>query len=213
MFDRFNDDAREALVYAQEEVRLLGHHELGTEHLLVGVLRTSGEPAQAVLQVSLEQVRDRLLGIRPPSKGSSSGHIPFTANAKKAMELALRTALELGQGRVTTAHLLAGLVKVDDPIVSEALVGQGVDPGQAYLRARTWAANEPQAVREPGDAATPTRGSQPVTDLQHQRDVLARALRRYGHHEEACRAPDPECTCGFEEALDLANNEDPGAPS
>ncbi len=214
MFDRFDDDAREAMVYAQEEVRLLGHHELGAEHLLVGVLRTSGEPAQAVLQVSLEQVRDRLLGIRPPSKGSSSGHIPFTANAKKAMELALRTSLELGQGRVTTAHLLAGIMKVDDPLVSGALLGLGVDPAQAYLRARTWATGtEPVAGGEPGEVATPIRHAKSVADLQQQRDVLARALRRYGHHEQACRAPDPGCTCGFDEALDLANNGDQDAPS
>lgn len=117
MFDRFDDDAREAVGYAQEGLRLRGDHELGAEHLLLGVLRTSGEPAQAVLRVSLEQVRDRLLCTGPPGKGSSSGHIPFTANAKRAMELALRTSLELGQGRVTTAHLLAGIVKVDDPAV------------------------------------------------------------------------------------------------
>ena len=214
MFDRFDDDARTAVVYAQEELRLLGHHELGAEHLLVGVLRTSGEPAQAVLQASLEQVRERLLGARPPSKGSSSGHIPFTANAKKAMELALRTSLELGEGRVTTAHLLAGIVKVEDPLVSGALVGLGVDPAQAYLRARIWASgDESQAVREPGEADTPIPRSQSVVDLQQQRDVLASALRRYGHHEEACRAPDSGCTCGLDEALDLANNADQDTPS
>lgn len=180
----------------------------------MGVLRTSGEPAQAVLQVSLEQVRHRLLGTRLPSKGSPSGHIPFTANAKKAMELALRTSLELGQGRVTTAHLLAGIMKVDDPLVSGALVRLGVDPAQAYLRARTWASgDDPPAVGEPGEAATPIRRSQSVANLQQQRDGLARALRRYGHHEEACRAPDPGCTCGFDEALDLANNGEQDAPS
>ena len=207
MFDRFDDDAREAVGYAQEEVRLLGHHELGAEHLLVGVLRTGGEPAQAVLQVSLERVRDRLLAIRPPGKGSSSGHLPLTANVKKAMELALRNSLELGQDRVSPAHLLAGLVKVDDPWVSGALIGLGVDPAQAYLRARTWATGEePPAGGEPGETATPMRRAPSVADLQQQRDGLARALRRYGHHDQACRAPDPGCTCGFGEALDLADD-------
>ncbi len=176
MFDRFDDVAREAVVYAQEEVRLRGHHQLGAEHLLLGVLRTSEDLAHAVLQVSLEQVRDRLLGTGPPGKGSSSGHIPFTANAKRAMELALRTSLELGQGRVTTAHLLAGMLKVDDPLVSGALVGLGVDPAQAYLRARTWATgDQPGVVREPEEAAEPVRGSRSGADLQQQRGDSAGA--------------------------------------
>ncbi len=144
MFERFDDDARQAVVLAQEELRLLGHHELGAEHLLVGVLRTAGEAAHIALQASLEQVRDRLFGSRSPNEGPSSGHIPFTPNAKKALELAVRTALELGQGRVTTAHLLAGIVNVDDPLVSGALVGLGVDPAEAYLRARAWAVDGDQ---------------------------------------------------------------------
>lgn len=207
MFDRFDDDAREAVVYAQEELRLLGHHELGAEHLLVGVLRASGEPAEAALQVSLEQVRDRLLGTRPSRLGSSSGHVPFTANAKKAMELALRTSLELGHGRVATAHLLAGVVKVDDPLVAGALIGLGVDPAQAYRRARTWAGDDaPQVGREPGEAAMAIPRSQFVAEIQPRLEVLARALRRYGHHEVGCRAPGAACSCGLAEALDVASS-------
>ena len=207
MFDRFDNDAREAVVYAQEELRLMGHHELGAEHLLMGVLRASGDPAEAALQVSLGRVRERLVGTRPSGLGSSSGHVPFTANAKKAMELALRTSLELGQSRVTTAHLLAGIVKVDDSLVSGVLIGLGVDPAQAYLRARTWAGDDaPQVRREPGEAAMPIPRSQSVAECSAQLGILARALRRYGHHEEGCRAQEAACSCGLAEALDLASN-------
>ncbi|GAA5015560.1 hypothetical protein GCM10023258_00380 [Terrabacter aeriphilus] len=209
VFDRFDNDAREAVVYAQEELRSMGHHELGAEHLLIGVLRAGGGAAEAALQVSLLRVRERLVGTRPSRLGSSSGHIPFTANAKMAMELALRTSLELGQSRVTTAHLLAGVVKVDDPLVSGALIGLGVDPAEAYLRARTWAGDDaPLAERDPGETAEQRPRAPSEAELQRKLGVLAIALRRYGHHEGGCRTPDAACSCGLAEALDLASNRD-----
>jgi len=222
MFDRFDDDARRAVVYAQEEARLANHHDIGAEHLLMGVLRITDELAPVVLHTSLEQVRDQLVGIRPPGDRSPSGHIPFTGNAKTAMELALRTSLELGQNHITTAHLLAGILNVDDRVVTRALTGLNVDPAEAYLRARTWATITTSDERRPsppqgdwGAAAhgqnmtdKPTRLAQAIPDPAQQRDSLARALQRYGRHEEDCPAPATECTCGLDEALNLPIREE-----
>src|SRR5690348_7665358 len=84
-FTRFSLAARQAVVTAQEEARTLGHNHVGTEHLLLGVLRQAPELAD----LSPDDVRAQLR----PSEGQPTGQIPFTPAAKKALELALRSAL------------------------------------------------------------------------------------------------------------------------
>lgn len=221
MFDRFDEDARAAVVYGQEEARLAMHADIGAEHLLLGVLRSTDELAPAVLQTSPEQVREQVRDIRPPADRPPNGHIPFTENAKSAMEQALRFSLDVGQDRITPAHLLVGVLNVGDRVVTLALTGLNVDPAEAYNRARTWARitttkQHRRSLRgRPEQAASGervddsgTRLAQVMGDLVQQRDALARALRRYGRHEEPCRAPTAVCTCGLDVARAIASHED-----
>lgn len=149
MFDRFNDDARAAVVYGQEEARLAMHPDIGAEHLLLGILRSTDELAPAVLQTSPEQVREQVRGIRPPAGRPPAGHIPFTQNAKSAMEQALRVSLGLGQDRITPAHLLVGVLNVGDRVVTVALTGLNVDPAEAYQRAQRGRPSRRQSDRGP----------------------------------------------------------------
>src|SRR5579863_7434264 len=99
MFERFTDQARRVVVLAQEEARLLNHNYIGTEHLLLGVIREGdGLAGRALtdLGVSLEAVRDQVLVIIGHGERMPTGHIPFTPRAKKVLELSLREALQLG---------------------------------------------------------------------------------------------------------------------
>src|SRR4249920_2572462 len=98
MFERFTDRARRVVVLAQEEARVLNHNYLGTEHLLLGLLRESEGVAAKTLEslgISLEAVRQEVEGIIGQGQQAPSGHIPFTKRAKKALELSLREALSL----------------------------------------------------------------------------------------------------------------------
>lgn len=220
MFDRFDEDARAAVVYGQEEARLAMHGDIGAEHLLLGILRSTDELASAVLQTSVEQIREQVRGFRPPADRPPAGHIPFTDNAKSAMEHALRVSLGLGQDRITPAHLLVGVLNVGDRVVTLALTGLDVDPAEASNRARSWATTtaskqrrpspRPRSEQAPGErvADSRTRAPQLIGDLVQQRDALARGLLRYGRHEEACRAPAAVCTCGLDAFLAIASNED-----
>src|SRR5271165_2223325 len=90
MFERFTDKARRTVVLAQEEARQLRHDHIGTEHLLLGLLReTDGAAATALssLGISLEAARASVTGLEPPGLARSgetmSGHIPFTPQAKR----------------------------------------------------------------------------------------------------------------------------------
>ena len=117
MFERFTDKARRTVVLAQEEARQLRHDHIGTEHLLLGLLRESDGAAASALSslgISLAAARERVAAAEPRGPGRSdemvSGHIPFTPQAKRALELALREALQLGHDYIGTGHILLGIV-------------------------------------------------------------------------------------------------------
>ncbi len=115
---------------AQEEARSLGHNHIGTEHLLLGLLRE--EPGLAVqvlerLDVSPEAMRNEIERVVGGGSGTSADHIPFTPRAKKVLELSLREALQLGHNYIGTEHLLLGLIREGDGVAAQVLAKHGVD--------------------------------------------------------------------------------------
>jgi len=130
MFERFTERARRVVVLAQEEALLLNHNYIGTEHLLLGLIREGdGVAAQALeaLGISLDTVRGRVEEIIGQGKDAPTGHIPFTPRAKKVMELSLREALQLGHNYIGTEHLLLGLVREGKGVAAQVLTGLGAD--------------------------------------------------------------------------------------
>jgi ATP-dependent Clp protease ATP-binding subunit ClpC len=99
MFERFTDRSRRAVVMAQEEARLLNPNYIGTEHILLGLVREDeGIAARALgaMSISLQSVRREVEDIIGQGQAVPRGHIPFTPRAKKVLELSLREALQLG---------------------------------------------------------------------------------------------------------------------
>ena len=93
MFERFTERARQVVVLAQEEARMLNHNYLGTEHVLLGLIHEGeGVAARALesLGISLEAVRQQVEEIIGQGEGPPQGHIPFTPRAKTVLELSLR---------------------------------------------------------------------------------------------------------------------------
>ena len=130
MFERFTDRARRVLVLAQQEARVLGHNFLGTEHLLLGLIRESdGVAAIALAQlgIGLDDVRDRVKDAIGPADLAPTGSPPFTPRAKKVLELSLREALQLGHNYIGTEHILLGLVREGEGVAANVLVGLGAD--------------------------------------------------------------------------------------
>jgi Clp amino terminal domain, pathogenicity island component len=129
MFERFTDRARNAVRFAQEEARLHSHAHVGTEHILLGLIREGqgvGARALETLGVPLDEVRARVLEIVPPgAEEAPSGHIPFTPRSKKVLELSLREALQLGHNYIGTEHLLLGLVRERDGVAAQVLAERG----------------------------------------------------------------------------------------
>ena len=136
MFERFTDRARRVVVLAQHEARLLDHNYIGTEHILLGLLREGhGLAAKALttMGVSLDAMRQAIEDIidRGTQPISESVHIPFTPGAKKVLELSLREALQLSSGYIGTEHILLGLLREGDGVAAQVLVASGVDLNRA----------------------------------------------------------------------------------
>jgi len=130
MFERFTDRARAAVVGAQDEARALRHNYIGTEHILLGLLREGEGVAAKTLQalgISLETVRQQVEEIIGQGQQALSGHIPFTPRAKKSLELSLREALQLGHNYIGTEHILLGLIREGDGVAAQVLVRLGAD--------------------------------------------------------------------------------------
>lgn len=152
IFNRFVKDARLCVEGAVEEARLLGHDSVGDEDLLLGILHTGEGPAAEALSslgVTLDGAREeseRLLSEALSSIGISleevrrgaggafemrlpnDRRIPFSPRAKEALEQALREAKRLGDNRITSEHVLLGILCNEDGTAVRMLANLGVSP-------------------------------------------------------------------------------------
>ena len=128
VFERFTDRARRVVVLAQEEARLLDHNFIGTEHLLLGLLHADDTAGQLLAGTGfgLDETRVRVVAAGKPTKRPPSGHIPFTPRAKKALEMSLREALQMGDNFIGSEHLLLGLLREGGGLAAEILHEHGV---------------------------------------------------------------------------------------
>jgi ATP-dependent Clp protease ATP-binding subunit ClpC len=128
MFERFTDRARRVVVLAQDEARMLNHHYIATEHILLGLIREGEGIAAKTLEslgISLEAVRAQVEEIIGQGEQPPDDHIPFTPRAKKALELSMREALQLGHNYVGTEHILLGLIREGEGVAAQVLVKLG----------------------------------------------------------------------------------------
>jgi len=131
MFNRFTERARKVIILAKEEARRFNHDYIGTEHILLGLIREGEGVAAAVLQkldISLENIRLEIEKLVQPGPTTQIiGDIPFTPRAKKALELAAEEARSLGHNYIGTEHLLLGLIREGEGIASQVLLNLGMD--------------------------------------------------------------------------------------
>jgi Clp amino terminal domain, pathogenicity island component len=159
MLERFTDGARRVVVLAEEEARMLDHNWIGTEHLLLGVLREGDGVAARVLEslgISLQPVRQQVEEIIGPVQQVPSEHIPFTPRSKKVLELSLRESLQLGHDRVATGHILLGLIREGDGVAAQVLVRLGADLNQVRQQVIELVSDlRPQSGRRPPREVVP----------------------------------------------------------
>jgi ATP-dependent Clp protease ATP-binding subunit ClpC len=181
LFERFTDTARRVVVYAKEEALLLDHDFIGTEHILLGLLRDDTETAVRVLTalgVDLTAARRAVEETVGHGRQAPAGDVAFTGRAKKVLELSLREALQLGHNYIGSEHILLGLLREGEGGGAQILKHLDVDSEElrrsvlAVLRSR----QHPRP--SPGVFASAGGGLSAIEDrLTAMEDRLARIER------------------------------------
>jgi len=131
MFNRFTERARKVILLAKEEAKRFNHDYIGTEHILLGLVREGEGVAAAVLAsfgLSPEKIRLEVEKLVQPGPSTViSGDIPFTPKAKKVIELAMEEARALGHNYIGTEHLLLGLIREGEGVASQVLMNLGME--------------------------------------------------------------------------------------
>ena len=130
-FNRFTERARKVILLAKEEARRLNHDYIGTEHILLGLVKEGEGVAAAVLNslgLDADNIKREIEKLIQPGEGQiTAADIPFTPRAKKVIELAMDEARNLGHNYIGTEHLLLGLIREGDGVASQVLINMGLD--------------------------------------------------------------------------------------
>lgn len=127
-FGRFTVRARNVVAAAHDEARAARNAEVGTTHLVLGLLAEPGSLAAMAIGaqgISLDDVRERAISVLPPAAEEPPELVPYDQHAKKALELTFRQALRLGHNYIGTEHLLLALLELEDG--SGVLTDLGLD--------------------------------------------------------------------------------------
>jgi hypothetical protein len=145
-FDRFTERARRVLVLAQEEAVRLNHNFIGTEHLLLGLVREGegvGSKTLSATGVELERVRAEVERVIGRGSEQATAELTLTSRCKRVLALAVKEAEQLNHAYVGTAHLLLGLIREDEGVAARILSDMGVQLDNLRERIRDAARTAP----------------------------------------------------------------------
>ncbi|HET8622198.1 MAG TPA: ATP-dependent Clp protease ATP-binding subunit [Gemmatimonadales bacterium] len=173
----FTDRVRKVLQMAREEAARLHHEYVGTEHILLGLIREGEGVAAAVLQnlnVDLEEIQQKIEETVKKGKAAAAAgpDLPYTSRAKKVLELAMTEARELNHSYVGTEHLLLGLLREEKGIAAQVLTDAGVNLEQSRAETlRLLGSDMPQASSG-GSTGTPSPSAAPKSEKKSKTPAL-----------------------------------------
>ncbi len=159
--ERFTQRARKVLTLAQEEAERMNHNYIGTEHLLLGLMKEESGVAAQVLQrlnVQPQRVSDLVQRITGPGRRTPQSKIDLTPRTKRVIELAVEEAHKLGHHYISTEHLLLGLARQGDGVAIDILRQMGISPEQ--IKRETTRAIQENPVPAGGAEAEPAAKQQ-----------------------------------------------------
>jgi ATP-dependent Clp protease ATP-binding subunit ClpC len=210
MFERYTERARQVVVLAQDEARAFNHNYIGTEHILLGLLREEEGLACQVLEsldIKIEEVRAQVARIVGQGHETSTGQIPFTPRGKKVLELAMREALSLGHNYIGTEHILLGLARENEGVAARISLDFDVDaekirnavlrmlPGFESRRRVDTASGRARSPDHPGASSSPdaAQGTAPREQncaRRGGRQCLSPRCMDRSARRRRCRLPD-----------------------
>jgi ATP-dependent Clp protease ATP-binding subunit ClpC len=175
-FDKFSERARRVLTLAQDEAQRLNHNYIGTEHILLGLVKEEDGVAARVLVsmgLNLGKISQAVEYIIGPGDKSNVNTTGLTTKAKRVLELAIDEARQLGHTYIGTEHLLLGLLREGEGVAAKVLDSFGVTLEKAraeVTRMSTQSSAKSRITRQPGASRTPT-----LDQVSHDLTAAARA--------------------------------------
>jgi len=155
--DKFTERAKRVLTHSQREAQRLNHNYIGTEHLLLGLLKEQDGVAAKVLEemgVTFQDARDQVAEIIGRGDKPAIGNISMTPRTKKVIDLAVEESRRLKHGYIGTEHLLLGLLREGEGVAAGMLVAAGIDLERARRQVVEAVAQAPAGGRGEGSGGT-----------------------------------------------------------
>lgn len=174
MFQRFTERAQKVLVLAQEEARRLKYPYIGTEHILLGLIREGEGIAARVLEqmnVSADKVKTAVEQMVETGNQPVPADIPPTPRAKRVLELAVEESRQLGHNYVGTEHLLLGLIREGEGVAAQVLIALGADLERARQQVINMLGGAPGGGQPSGGHGCPGDGCKTASLDQFSRDL------------------------------------------
>jgi ATP-dependent Clp protease ATP-binding subunit ClpC len=178
----FTDRVRKVLQMAREEAARLHHEYVGTEHILLGLIREGEGVAAAVLtnlNVDLEEIQQKIEETVKKGKAAAAAgpDLPYTSRAKKVLELAMSEARELNHSYVGTEHLLLGLLREQEGVAAQVLMNLGVKLEQVRAEVLVVMGKKDRPVKSAAPKVAPKPPAEDLSDLPPE---LQDSLRELG---------------------------------
>src|SRR5881275_2386104 len=190
MYERFTDRARKVMQLANQEAQRFNHEYIGTEHILLGLVKEGSGVAANVLKnldVDLRKIRlevQKIVQTGPGSEMVTMGKLPQTPRAKKVIEYSIEEARNLNHNYVGTEHLLLGLLREQEGVAAQVLMNLGLSAER--VRRATCA-----LIESPGAGAgaeTTERGPESPPDVLTALNELDAQMARLSQDKEAALA-------------------------
>jgi ATP-dependent Clp protease ATP-binding subunit ClpC len=181
--ERFTQRARRVLSLAQEEAERLQHSQIGTEHLLLGLMREEGGVAGRVLRdlgLDPRRVEDLVVRLTDANERTASGALDLSPGTKKVLELAVDEARRMGHHYIGTEHLLLGLVRQQDGVAIDVLRRLGVSAEEVRRQTRRVLQESPVQTTQQTSQERPQRQRGDKTPLVDQLATDLTALAQEG---------------------------------
>jgi ATP-dependent Clp protease ATP-binding subunit ClpC len=170
-FDKFTKRARRVLTFAQEEAQRLNHNYIGTEHILLGLIREEeGLAAKVLRELGLDQNRVRQVIEEIVGRGQAAPgtRLALTPRTKRVIELAVDEARRMGMHYIGTEHLLLGLIREGDGIAVNVLKSLGISPDKVRSNLAREVMNAAPYANESSSASSPKKRGESKTPLLDQ---------------------------------------------
>ncbi|MBL7133792.1 MAG: hypothetical protein ISS78_06820 [Phycisphaerae bacterium] len=172
MYEQFTDRARKVLELANREARLLGHEYVGTEHMLLGLIRVGSGVATTVLVnlgVDLHGILREVEKLGPRGRKTvAKASLPLAPQAKKAIEFAMEEARHLGHDYVGSEHILLGLLREEEGVAAQVLMNLGLSLERTRREVRLVLGQEEIELNEQASGAKPSPSTDSSQDTKPQ---------------------------------------------